>query len=313
MYNETQQQAYFNMLFYVGSIIQYSLALLTNLVIFILLFRTRTEYRTLGFSFILVLAISDFSNALHRIPLALFDMGAIVESSLEDNGTELLAWFCPLTSLLTVLAPFMAALSATLLSVERYYHVCLSRPLPKGVGWTIFFAIAGLFLIPTLGSSVTIHIILSSRVHDGGPVCFPPMDGWRLARNHMYYLTLSLLLIVLAFCYINIFLTTKRNIINTNASTVTKQVGIRVFVFLGLYLCCYIPMILTYALHTNSFPDSIPLQFIALVFNGFISLIDPILVLLLHRRYHNEFLLLLNHFRLTRYLFGHTIQKSIAH
>ncbi|KAI0235577.1 hypothetical protein L0F63_005867 [Massospora cicadina] len=300
---EEEEKAYYTMNFYIGSIIQYALALLTNGILFLLLWRTRRDFKTLGFGFVLVLAVSDFANALHRIPLTLFDMGAINEVHLSNRGDNFMAWFCSLTSSLTVFAPFVASLAATLLSIERYCFVCLSMPLNRKVGWLLFIGILGIFAIPTFVAAVYIGINLPKL--------------WRLIRNHMYYVLLSMMLGGLTFCYINIYLTTKRNVMASSSSCskpsfVTRRVAIRVFVFLGLYLFCYVPMVLTYATHMNNLGKVVPLEYIALIFNGFISLIDPILVLFLHRKYLEEFLTLVNSNRVTRVIISPNLRSYLT-
>ncbi|KAJ9076317.1 hypothetical protein DSO57_1027471 [Entomophthora muscae] len=298
-------------LYYLLMLMQQLMGVTTNAVVFVLLYRMRREYQTLGFGLISVLSVSDFINALHRIPLTLFDMGAFNESTLVLDVVDHMQWFCPLESFLSVFAPYTAALAAMLLSLERYCHVCLRKPLRWGAGWKFLGAGLFFFLIPSLGASIKI----SYMKQESGRVCFPPLEGWRIVRNHIYYVLLSILLLALTFFYISIYITTKCNIMRCSSGgikpgSIVRRVALRVFVFLFFYLLCYVPMILAFLMKMN-FPEvGLPaLGDMTMMTNNLISSIDPILILFLHRCYLHEFILLLNSNRVVRALVGPTAQN----
>ncbi|KAJ9065359.1 hypothetical protein DSO57_1020356 [Entomophthora muscae] len=191
------------------------------------------------------------------------------------------SFYCPALGSVTFFVSSMSGILMGFLAMERYSVICHQRGLPQSVVWTLFSAIALTFAILLIGNS-----IIGGFAPDPSFIfCMPMGTEWSLWANYTFNVLLNIPILVLTFCYIAIFVKCYRANVPDRAEQITKRVAIRSLLFLAIYLLCYLPKFTTTLIGSYYGLGAPPVLLYMLIPVGMttLAIVNPILVLLLHR------------------------------
>lgn len=192
------------------------------------------------------------------------------------------SWFyCPVLGSVTFFFSSMSGILMGFLALERYSVICHQRGLPRAAIWGVFSAVAVTFAVLLTGNSV-----IDGFAPDPSFIfCMPKGTPWSLCANYAFNVLLNIPIVVLSFCYVAIFVKCYRADVPNQAEKITRRAAIRALLFLSVYFMCYIPKVSTTLIGAYYGLGAPPrfLYMLAPICMTMLAIVNPILVLLLHR------------------------------
>lgn len=250
------------------------LGLATNA--FLLYMLKRVPETSTSFQLIRVIGLVD-------LLICVFTLAVIVARLALGPVEAFTSWFyCPVLSSATFFLCGVSGILMGLLALERYSVICYQRGLSRAALWT---------LVAVGGFVATVLIVGNSSLGSFGPgasytFCVP--DGTRWSRNFSigFDVLFDLPLVVLFVCYSGIIVRCYRAHVPDHAESITRTASLRALFFMFVYFLCYFPKFSTSIISFYSGPRAPPVILYVLIPVGMtlLVLVNPVLVLLMHRR-----------------------------
>ncbi|KAJ9066816.1 hypothetical protein DSO57_1005779 [Entomophthora muscae] len=244
---------------------------------FLLCVLDRLPEKSTSFVLILLIGVAD-------LLLCVFTLLVCVSRLYLGFLGSYLSWFyCPVLGSLTFFFSSMSGILMGFLAIERYSVICHQQGLPRGIIWALFSMVALTFATLLTGNS-----LIGGFAPDPSFIfCMPRGTTWSMYADMAFNILLNIPIVVLTFCYISIFLKCYQSTFANRRESLTRKAALRSLLFLLLYFACYIPKFSTTVIGAYGGLDAPPrvLYMIIPVGMTMLALVNPILVLLLHRRF----------------------------
>ncbi|KAJ9053399.1 hypothetical protein DSO57_1039499 [Entomophthora muscae] len=228
-------------------------------------------------SFTLIWTVGGADLLLCGFTLAM----CIARPILQYPGAYHSWYYCSILGSATFFFSSMSGILMGFLAMERYSVICHQKGLRHGFIWFSFFFIAAVF-----------GVLLTENALEGGFApepsfifCMAKGSEWSLYTNYVFYVLLNTPIAIFSFCYIAIFIKCYTANVPSDAEVITKRVAIRSLLFLAIYLLCYIPKLSTTIIGIYFGLNALPKALYMIIPIGMtmLAVVNPILVLLLHR------------------------------
>ncbi|KAJ9066825.1 hypothetical protein DSO57_1005788 [Entomophthora muscae] len=262
------------------------------------------------FLFCMLKKIPEKSTSFHLIRiigatdlfLSLFTLSICFSRPILGPVETYTSWFyCPILSSATFFLCGLSGILMGLLALERYSVICYQRGIPQVVIWMALGIEALAAAVLLAGNS----IIGGFAPEPSHLFCMPKGTTWSKYAGIGVDVLFNLPLFVLFFSYIAIFIKCYRANVPNQLESITRKAAIKALLFLFTYIMCYFPKFSTTLIGIFYGLDSPPKFLYLLIPIGMtmLAVVNPILVLLMHRRMKNS---------VTSYLFvkksGYSIQ-----
>ncbi|KAJ9066815.1 G-protein coupled receptor 35 [Entomophthora muscae] len=235
----------------------------------------RMSEKSTSFSIIRNMSISDLLLCSVTLLICIFRL------VLGFPGAYRSSLYCPVLGSMSLFFSSMSGILMSLLAMERYSVICHQQGLPHRAIWGVFSAIALMFAILLIGSSM----LGVFSPEPGFIFCMPNGSRWSINTRMAFNVLLNIPILVLMFCYVSIFIRCYRSPLTKSDDSLTRKAAIRSLVFLAIFVICYIPKSTTFVIGAYSgFGASPPILYLLIpIAITLLAIINPALVLLLHR------------------------------
>ncbi|KAI0232630.1 hypothetical protein L0F63_004789 [Massospora cicadina] len=193
------------------------------------------------------------------------------------------SWFyCPILGSTTFFLCGVSGILMGVLALERYSVVCHQHSLPRGVIWALPLVLIIAAAVLFIGNSVSGGFV----PEPAQLFCMPESETWTKYAILAVDLPFNLPLVVLFFCYVSIFVKCYRLTVPNQDDSITRKAAIKALALLAIYFLCYSPKFSTTTIGLFYNPNAPPKILYMLIPIGMtlIAVVNPMLVILLHRR-----------------------------
>lgn len=259
-----------------------SVGIAFNLVLLRVLWRMGELWGSFTFRLITCVAGGDIVASLSIIGFGAF------RAKLGYPGVIESAWYCRTFSFGLLFFHNMSGLAVAMIALDRYLVVRYQQRLRPLYARVVLGGIA-LVYAAVLAANAYQNAF---RMDATNSFCLPGGKPVSTVAELFATVLVNSTLAILCFCYISIFLICLR--IHRNNKQLFGRLPTQALVWLSAYLLCYLPKLVgtVWAAVTKAFPPTPIVMMMIFGLTG-VVMINPILVLFLNTRAHQEFLAML--------------------